>query len=62
MRTATECDARTACDPMDLKLYDVKSAQNQEKNVMGHHESEVCLVIKSEELDSKEEEDECDGQ
>ncbi|KAJ8933611.1 hypothetical protein NQ318_013197 [Aromia moschata] len=41
---------------------DVKSAQNQEKNIMEYQESERCLDIKSEELDIKEEEDECDRQ
>ncbi|KAJ8937190.1 hypothetical protein NQ318_005956 [Aromia moschata] len=40
---------------------DVKSAQNQEQNVIEYHESEGCLAIKSEELAIKEEEDECGG-
>ncbi|KAJ8937193.1 hypothetical protein NQ318_005959 [Aromia moschata] len=40
---------------------DVKSAQNQEHNEKGYNESEGRLAIKSEELDIKEEEDECGG-
>ncbi|KAJ8937107.1 hypothetical protein NQ318_013065 [Aromia moschata] len=44
------------------RRWDVKTTQNQERNIMGYRESEVCLVIKSEELDIKEEEDECDGE
>ncbi|KAJ8935505.1 hypothetical protein NQ318_022955 [Aromia moschata] len=40
---------------------DVKSAQNHEKNIVEGHESEGCLAIKSEELASKEEEDEWVG-
>ncbi|KAJ8962554.1 hypothetical protein NQ318_000947 [Aromia moschata] len=38
---------------------DVKSALNQETNVMGYHELEECLDIKSE-GEVKKEEDECD--
>ncbi|KAJ8956807.1 hypothetical protein NQ318_014221 [Aromia moschata] len=42
-------------------LYqDVKSALNQETNVMGYHELEECLDIKSE-GEVKKEVDECDG-
>ncbi|KAJ8935708.1 hypothetical protein NQ318_012546 [Aromia moschata] len=40
---------------------DTKSAQNQEQNIMEYQESERCLAIKSEELDIKEEKDECGG-
>ncbi|KAJ8940205.1 hypothetical protein NQ318_010705 [Aromia moschata] len=39
---------------------DVKSAQNEEQNIM-QYQSEGCLAIKSEELDIKEDGDKCEG-
>ncbi|KAJ8936403.1 hypothetical protein NQ318_008515 [Aromia moschata] len=39
---------------------DAKCAENQPKSIMGYHESERCLAIKSEYLDIKKEEDEYD--
>ncbi|KAJ8947867.1 hypothetical protein NQ318_010013 [Aromia moschata] len=55
------CDRETNLRIIESDLYqDVKSAQNQETNVMGYHELEECLDIKSE-GEVKKEEDECDG-
>ncbi|KAJ8948501.1 hypothetical protein NQ318_000039 [Aromia moschata] len=43
-------------------LKDAKSAQNQQENMMEHQELEGCSTIKSEEVDIKDEEDECDDE
>ncbi|KAJ8956865.1 hypothetical protein NQ318_014280 [Aromia moschata] len=55
------CNRETNHRFIESGLYqDVKSALNREISVMGYHELEECLDIKSE-GEVKEEEDECDG-
>ncbi|KAJ8937983.1 hypothetical protein NQ318_015480 [Aromia moschata] len=56
-----------SCNPetnhMAIKIEpceDVDTAQNKQESMMEYHELEGCLDIKSEELDIKNDEDECD--